>query len=247
MNLLSFDITGAYGAFRDPTVTTNQTVYFIPSKSAVVGILGAIIGIPRSHTLGDIYGPEYLSFFSKTKIGIEMKSQPKKVTVFTNHRSLKEPKTKPFKTELVDSPSYRFHVITDEEYLDKINTTITSHKFVYTPYLGHAYCPATISNLNVRETSEVESRGKETKSVILDESESFNESFQFRIIPAMNNENASVVIERHLHHYMRDDVLKRTVLKHWIPINNSKYRIERDDKRELSVFVKDQDNVICMY
>lgn len=247
MNLLSFDISGAFGAFRDPTVTSNQTVYFIPSKSAVVGILGAMIGIPRSHSLGDIYGNEYLQFFSKTKIGIEMKSEPKKVTIFTNHRSLKESKTKPFKTELVDSPSYRFHIITEEPYFANLDSVIASHKFVYTPYLGHAYCPASITNLKIQETSETESRGKTTKSVILEESESFNESFQFRIYPASGSDNASVIIERHLHHYMSDNDLKRVVLKNWIPINGSRYEIERDDKRKLSIFVKDQEDIICMY
>lgn len=247
MKLLSFDIHGAFSAFRDPSVTTNQTVYFIPSKSAVIGIIGAMIGTPRSHSLGDIYSKEYLELFSKTQIGVEMKSKPKKVTIFTNHRSLKEPKTKPFKTELVDSPYYRFHILTDQQYLDRLSSAIKDHTFVYTPYFGHAYCPATIDNMKIQETNIMESKGNHTKSVILDESESFNESFQFRITPASDNDDASVIIERHMHHYIQDGNLKRIVLKHWIPIDNSKYIITRDDKRELSKFVKDEDSIVCMY
>lgn len=247
MKLLSFDIIGAFGAFRDPSVTSNQTVYFIPSKSAVIGILGAMIGVPRGHSLGEIYSKDYLDLFSKTKIGIEMKSGTKKVTIFTNHRSLKEPKTKPFKTELVECPSYRFHVLTEDQYMIKLKAVISSHKFVYTPYLGHAYCPASVSGLKVQETNESNSKGKETRCVILDESETFNESFQFRIVPAMENENAQLIIERHLHHYIKDKNLERIVLKFWIPIVGSRYVIDRDDKRKISMFVDEQDQIICMY
>lgn len=247
MKLLSFDIIGTFGAFRDPSVTSNQTVYFIPSKSAVIGILGAMIGVPRGHSLGPIYSQQYLNLFSKTKIGIEMKSEPKKVTIFTNHRSLKEAKTKPFKTEMIDSPSYRFHVLTEEPYLTKLESAISSHNFVYTPYLGHAYCPATISELKIQETKETKSKSKETSCVILDESETFNESFEFRIGPAIDNENSRVIIERHMHHYIKDNELKRIILKHWIPVAGSRYVIDRDDKRDLSMFVEAQNQIICMY
>jgi len=247
VKLLSFEINGAFGAFRDPSVTSNQTVYFIPSKSAVIGILGAMIGIPRGHSLDQLYSQQYLDLFSKTKIGIQMKSEPRKVTIFTNHRSLKEPKTKPFKTELTDSPSYRFHVLTDERYFSKLESVISSHRFVFTPYLGHAYCPATISNLEIYDAVETDPRNKETSCVILDESETFNESFSFRITPAEGSESARIIIERHMHHYTQDNELKRTILKHWIPVTSSRYVIIRDDKRGLSVFVKAQDQVICMY
>ena len=103
-------MSGSFAAFRDPSVTSNQTVYYIPSKSAVVGILGAMIGIKRSDQLGDIYSQEYLDFFKQTSIGIQLESIPKKVVYFTNHRSLKKAKTKPFKTEVVENPRYTIYV-----------------------------------------------------------------------------------------------------------------------------------------
>ena len=50
MRLISFDLSGEFAEFSDPSVTSNQIVYFIPSKSAVIGIIGAIIGIKRAST-----------------------------------------------------------------------------------------------------------------------------------------------------------------------------------------------------
>jgi hypothetical protein len=59
-------------------------------------IIGYKIGIKRSDKLGEMYSDEYLEFFKNTRIGLQFEGLPKKVVYFTNHRSLKEPKTKPF-------------------------------------------------------------------------------------------------------------------------------------------------------
>ena len=56
MSIVSFDLEGDFAAFRDPSVTTNQTVTVIPSKSAVIGLIGALLGIQRSDSIfDDIY------------------------------------------------------------------------------------------------------------------------------------------------------------------------------------------------
>ena len=108
--ILSFCATGDYAAFRDPSITSNQTVYHIPSKTAVVGILGAILGIKRSNRLDEIYSADFLNFFSKIKIGLEVKNNPQKIVYFTNHRSLKESKTKPVKKEILVQPKYTVYI-----------------------------------------------------------------------------------------------------------------------------------------
>ena len=48
MSIVSFDLEGDFAAFKDPSVTTNQTVTVIPSKSALIGLLGALLGVKRS-------------------------------------------------------------------------------------------------------------------------------------------------------------------------------------------------------
>lgn len=244
MKLISFRISGAFAAFRDPSVTSNQTVYYIPSKSAVVGMLGAMIGIKRSDNLGKMYGDEFQEFFKNTKIGMQFESVPKKVTFFTNHRSLKEPKTKPFKTELVENPIYTIYVIIDEENSKKLSTAIKKNEFVFSPYFGHAYCQATVSDFKEIDAKETDSEGEKTKCVVLDESETYNPNFEFR--HEMITEG-SVIIERHVHHFFKDEHFDGRVLKHWIPTNNSEFEIKKDSARDLSKFYKIGDHVVCMY
>ena len=100
MSIVSFDLEGDFAAFKDPSVTTNQTVTVIPSKSALIGLIGALLGVKRSNSFDCLYSDGYLDLLKKTAVGIQVRSQAAKCTFFTNHRSLKEAKTKPYKTEL---------------------------------------------------------------------------------------------------------------------------------------------------
>ena len=245
MKLITFRISGDFAAFRDPSVTTNQTVYYIPSKSAVVGILGAMIGVRRSDTLDEIYGEEYQEFFKNTKIGIQFESVPSKVSFFTNHRSLKEPKTKPFKTEVLENPTYTIYVSTDDESSKKLVNALKKQEFEFSPYLGHAYCPATISEFKEVDAKKiVDVKGEETKCVVLDESESYNPNFEFKHDMVTGD---SVIIERHIHHYFEDEKFDGRVLKHWIPTEGSVFEITTDSKRGLSDFYKIGEYVVCIY
>ena len=244
MKLISFKISGAFAAFRDPSVTSNQTVYYIPSKSAVVGILGAMIGIKRSESLGEIYSKEFQEFFKNTKIGIQFKSEnPKKVTFFTNHRSLEKPKTKPFKTELLENPQYIIYVITDDENHKKLSNAIKNNKFMFSPYLGHAYCQAKISDFKEIGAEEINPEGEKTQCVVLDESETYNSDFKLSLRPI----KGSVIIERHIHHFFNYEKFDGRVLKHWIPTNEPELKIKTDKARKISKFYKIGTHVVCMY
>jgi hypothetical protein len=87
-----------------------------------------------------------------------------------------------------------------------------------------------------------------TTCVILDESDSYKPDFIFKILPVSGSRHeSSVIIERHLHHFHVGNQLERRVLKYWIPVNFSSYRIDRDDVRELSRFYRIDDEVVCMF
>lgn len=246
MDLISFRISGSFAAFRDPSVTSHQTVYFIPSKSALIGLIGAIIGVKRSNSLAELYSEEYLEFFKETKVGLRFESEPKKVVYFTNHRSLKEPKTKPIKSELVESPKYTLFVTSSEDYTKRIESTIANHDFVFSPYLGHAYCPCTISDLQKYDTHEVNPKHKSTSCVILDESETFTDSFRLTMEPDKSDIDSRIIVERHLHHFFNNGKFEARVLKHWIPVKNS-FFIETISESILSKFVELPDQVVCLY
>jgi len=248
MKLLSFNLSGSFAAFRDPSVTANQTVYFIPSKSAIIGLLGAILGVKRGHDLETLYSVEYLDLFKRTNIGIQLCNEPKKIIMFTNHVSMEESITKPFKTELLELPECVIYVYSTNEYMEKMIKNISENNFIFSPYLGHAYCPAKIDNLNIYSTEIViDPTGINTKCVILDESDFTNNPYSIRIRPG-EGINHKMIIERHLHHFFENGLFTRRVLKHWIPIGGSTWIIEEYQKdRRYSTFVEVDEEIICLY
>ncbi|MDE1766201.1 MAG: CRISPR-associated protein Cas5 [Thaumarchaeota archaeon] len=245
MDIISFTVSGSFAAFRDPSVTSHQTVSFIPSKSAVIGIIGAIIGVKRSNSLAELYSSEYLELYKNTLIGLRFESEPKKVVYFTNHRSLKEAKTKPVKSELVDSPRYTIFVSSDKNTMEKLENTIRQNKFSFSPYLGHAYCPCVVSDLKFyQNVMESDAKNNDTSCVILDESETYSDTFKIDL--GGKDENSHVIIERHLHHFFSNNEFQSRVLKHWIPIK-SVFTVNKNLKPKLSKFVKISDGIVCLY
>jgi CRISPR-associated protein Cas5h len=251
MLILAFNIEGDFAAFRDPSITSNQTVYYIPSKSSVVGIIGAIIGFSRSHGFGQQFSESYMDLLKQTWIGIELLSTPQKITFYTNHRSLKESKTKPFKKEVLQFPKYRIFVNCDSNNIVKdIHDRIKNNKFEYFPYLGHAYCPARFSNPVVYQNCKYDDLTDDehrfrTSSVIIDESENYQQTVG--IEAGQIEEDSSIVVERHMHHFFKDGELQKRVLKFWIPVN-SKYVVTMPSKSNLSKVVElENGSTICLY
>src|SRR5690554_4061785 len=69
MNLISFDIESNFGFFRKPESNTTLNVsYNIIHRPAVLGILGAIIGLEGYKEKGKF--PEYYEKLNHIKIGI---------------------------------------------------------------------------------------------------------------------------------------------------------------------------------
>ena len=254
MNLVSFELEGDFAAFKDPSVTTNQIVYTIPSKSAVIGLIGALIGIDRPNSLKEAYSSDYLTLLKSTSIGITVNNAPQKVTFFTNHRSLKEPKTKPFKTELLISPNYTIFVNSKDETTKKLLAVLENSSFKYCPTLGHAYCLARIPSHQTHIAKEVDPSSRWTSSVILDEAletESPMSAYGFNFNPDIPRR---IMLERHLHHYFTNSVLERRVLRHWIPtpVNGKRSKCQLQPRRKLSLvkFVQlnnEEDEAVCLY
>ncbi|MDQ6723831.1 MAG: CRISPR-associated protein Cas5 [Thermoproteota archaeon] len=249
---MSFNIEGDFAAFRDPSVTTNQIVYYIPSKSSILGIIGSIMGIKRSHSFEHQFSECYLDLLRQTLIGLELLSKPNKITFYTNHRSFNEPKTKPFKKEVLEFPNYRVYVYTNRDnIINDLFERIKKNNFEYYPYFGHAYCPARITapiKYPVFIENKIEDKYKfKTSSVMIDEinDETENNKNTFQIRPT--EDDSSLIIERHLHHFFKNSELQKRVLKFWIPLN-SKYIVTMFAKPELSKVVGlNNDTTICLF
>jgi CRISPR-associated protein Cas5h len=266
LSIVSFDLEGDFAAFKDPSVTTNQTVTVIPSKSALIGLLGAILGVKRSNSIfGDMYSEGYLDLLKKTAVGIKVvRSQAAnasikdrggsfmKCTFFTNHRSLKEAKTKPFKTELLVNPKYTIYVKSTDDVNQALLERLRDNRFVFSPTLGHAYCPARISRFGeICGANQVEPRKCQISTVFLDETIESHSSDPGVIFGA---KFGKVIVERHLHLYVEDDCLKRIVLRHYIPVpengNASIFKITSyESKLSLAKFyaLEGSSEALCLY
>jgi len=258
LSIVSFDLEGDFAAFKDPSVTTNQTVTVIPSKSALIGLLGAILGVKRSNSIFEgIYSEDYIDLFKKTSVGIKVRNQVAKCTFFTNHRSLKEAKTKPYKTELLVNPKYTIYVKSTDEVNQALLERLRKNQFMFSPTLGHAYCPARIPSFQeILGAKQIEPNDIQVSTVLLDEnleSKSPNpgvEIEQFGEFPA------KVIVERHLHHYISGDSLKQLVLRHYIPVpengKNSLITISSyESNLSLTKFYTfegaEQEEALCLY
>ena len=133
-----------------------------------------------------LYSEGYLDLLKKTAVGIQVRSQAAKFTFFTNHRSLKEAKTKPYKTELLVNPQYTVYVKSTDEVNQALLDRLKDNQFVFSPMLGHAYCPARIPRFSeIVGVKEVEPEGLHVSTVFLDEvveSKSRNPGVQFDLI-----------------------------------------------------------------
>jgi len=255
LSVVSFELEGDFAAFRDPSVTTNQTVYTIPSKSALIGLIGALIGIDRSNLNAELYCKEYLSLLRHSAIGINVRSTPQKVTFFTNHRSLKEGKTKPFKTELLVLPKYTIFVSSEDRIAQKLLAALENHSFKYCPTLGHAYCLARIPSHKMHVAKEVDlSSTRWISSVILDEAMETEGGSTYSFESDNQVAPSRMILERHIHHHFAESELVRRVLRHWIPVpvgnNNSKFVLKPQRKLSLAKFVQIddlEDEAVCLY
>jgi CRISPR-associated protein Cas5h len=251
LSIVSFALEGDFAAFRDPSVTTNQTVTVIPSKSALIGLLGALLGIQRSNTFDVLYNEEYINLLKKTSIGIHVRSQVSKYTFFTNHRSLKEDKTKPYKTELLINPKYTIYAKSTDEINQALLNRLKDNQFTFSPILGHAYCPARISHVEEIYAKKVEPVRSVVSTVFLDE---ITESKGGNGVLFEAELSAKLVIERHLYYYVSESMPKKTVLRHYIPIpqNDAKSTFEithYEPRLSLATFysVEGSEQALCLF
>ena len=216
--VLAFTARGRFAAHRDPSVTTHQLVYYAPPKSAVVGMVGAILGTPRSET-GDLYSPEYRELLSDIRIGVGMLNgsddRPQKVLFGTNRRPLKGTgHMKPTKSEIIENPNYRIYVSGSEDTLSDIKTRIDDHNPTYPVYFGHAYCQASLGDARTDMATEIgEGETALIGSTVLKDP---NGEDDFEL-----DGEQHIIVENKMVHSVRDDVVTMRSMPHMIPLRGT--------------------------
>ncbi|OJV36080.1 MAG: type I-B CRISPR-associated protein Cas5 [Bacteroidia bacterium 43-41] len=154
--LLIFDIKGEYGHFRKYNTTTSPLTYSIPTRTAIAGMLGAILGMEREICDG-LYpeGAEPVQeFFSKEQSGVAVQiiNPVKKENVGFNLINTKGSfydLTRAGRTqiefELLKDPHYRIYLAMDnQDKFEELSERIANKKHHFTPYLGLAQFTAQI-------------------------------------------------------------------------------------------------------
>jgi CRISPR-associated protein Cas5h len=155
--ILIFDISSEYGHFRKYNTTTSPLTYSIPTRTAIAGILGAILGMERE--IADGVYPDGVvpvqEFFSKanSNIAIQILSPVKKENVAmnlintkTSFFDLTRAKRTQIDFELLKDVKCRifFALNNNEKVFNELATRIKFKKHHFSPYLGLAQFTATI-------------------------------------------------------------------------------------------------------
>lgn len=168
MKVLVFDVWGEFGHFRKHYTTTSPLTYSIPSRTAIAGMIGAIVGFGKD---------EYLQYFSKENANIAVKiSHPiKKMRIAEN---LIDTKIAPMMSRIKTRTQIRFEVLKDakyriyfshssEEVYNRLYSMLKEHKSVYTVCLGLSEHIANYEFIGEMEAvSELSDFGSKVNSVI---------------------------------------------------------------------------------
>lgn len=186
--VLVFDIWGDYAHFRRFYTTTSPLTFPIPPRTALCGLLGAIIGIEKENNV-------YLQFFTceKAFIGLKLLSPVKKVMIAENLIHTKNAKGLGMNLiaercqigfEFVKDPKYRIYFYhTDKNLYKKLSDNLKWHKSVYTPCFGLSENIANFKFIGELETEVKIANGKyvQIHSVLPSEKIAYKEGVNFNL------------------------------------------------------------------
>ncbi|MDD3925062.1 MAG: type I-B CRISPR-associated protein Cas5b [bacterium] len=142
IKVLSFDVTGDYAHFRKYYSTSSPVTFSVIPPTAVLGIIGAVLGLPREE---ELYvkilteavtgiGIRLLSPVKKTRMGINLINTKSNVWVPKQRR---EGARTQIKFEFLKEAAYRFYItMEDQELFGRLASTLMEHKCYYTVSLG---------------------------------------------------------------------------------------------------------------
>jgi CRISPR-associated protein Cas5h len=148
-NVLIFDVESEYGHFRKFNTTTSPLTYSIPTRPAVIGLVGAVLGIEREVANGTVAkGKKSLSeLFSKANasVAVQLLNPVKKVNIGFNLLDTEKTASSFFNVkqrtqiefELLKHPRFRIFIsCVDEVIQEKLTEALKHGKSHFSPYLG---------------------------------------------------------------------------------------------------------------
>ncbi|MDI6730322.1 MAG: type I-B CRISPR-associated protein Cas5b [Candidatus Altarchaeum sp.] len=166
--VLVFDVWGDYAHFRRGYTTTSPLTFSIPPRTALCGLIGAILGLEKKDE-------EYLRYFTldQAKIGLKLLNNIKKVLIAENLIHTKDAKgigmnlietRTQIRFEFLKDPKYRIYFWhSNNEIYNQLKKNLIEHKSVYTPCFGLS---ENIANFNFVGEIDVEIKEPNEKILI---------------------------------------------------------------------------------
>ena len=128
MRVLVFRLRGPLGHFRRAYTTTSARTHSFPPRTAILGIIGAILGIDRKklhRTLGNL------------KVSVSIEKPIRRRLLSVNYLHTKETGRTQIPLEVLITPSFLVFV-SDESFKDfkALEDMLKKGESVFTPYLG---------------------------------------------------------------------------------------------------------------
>ncbi|MCX7813835.1 MAG: type I-B CRISPR-associated protein Cas5b [Pseudothermotoga sp.] len=152
MKVLVFDVFGKYALFRRSYTTTSSTSYDFPPRTAICGLIGAVLGIKNSTSDSS----KYLRYFDSTRISVRLLKPIRKVNMAVNYietKSGKDTRTQII-LELIKDPAYRIY-ISEFSMLEELERCLLEGSCFFTPYLGQAQMIAKLDLVGSYEAQEI--------------------------------------------------------------------------------------------
>lgn len=152
-----FEASGAFAHFKRFYTTSSPTSYALPPRTALQGMVGAILGYPRE---------EYLQRLEALQLGVSLRAPVKHIRFGTNWIDTKStyggrPLTRwqitadlkhkrlPTRVEFLKDVRYRIYVShPDTALLDTLESMLKNNRAIYTPCFGLSECIAELSYLH---------------------------------------------------------------------------------------------------
>lgn len=157
-DLLILDVSSEYGHFRKFNTTSSPLTYSIPTRPAISGLLGAILGVEREMSAGKFkegtlpvsvlfdkenveIGVQLINPVKKTNIAFNLLDTEKSASSFFNIKQRTQ-----IEYELLKNPCFRLFIkMKDKTLFKELEERVRSNRTHFTPYLGLSQFTASIS------------------------------------------------------------------------------------------------------
>lgn len=167
MKAFQFMAEGNWGHFKKPETNNNPLTHDLITKTAVIGLIGAVLGVERQEMK-----KLFPQLSNNLLYGVQLLSQVKKVSWGFTSRTAINPTTSgsPKYFEFLKNPAFKIVLAlksnASQNEFEKFLTSIKNNEAVYTPVLGWHNCPANLKFDSEGSISEMQENEFETSSFV---------------------------------------------------------------------------------